>query len=125
MVAVAWVPITVVAGWVLVHEQPVANSFRDNVREWSADLGVADAVGYLSPFVSVLALGIGLVFGLALLASPAMRREQAAVEEAPARQPVTHLSAPVPFTAAPGDRADGETAVAGDGSRRRETLIVP
>ena len=85
MLVVAWVPITIAAGWVLVTAQPEPNTFRDQIREWNADLGLADVAHYLSPFVAVLALGIGLVFGLTLLASWAMREtETTVVDEAPA-----------------------------------------
>ena len=74
MLLVAWLPITIVAGWVLVIAQPDPNPFRDHVLAWNGDLGLADVAHYLSPFAAVLALGIGLVTGLTLLTAWAMRR---------------------------------------------------
>src|SRR5262245_49210556 len=47
MVFAAWVPITIAAGWVLVTAQPEPNTFRDHVRAWNADLGIADVVHYV------------------------------------------------------------------------------
>src|SRR4051812_10099281 len=68
MFLVAWLPIAVVAGWVLAFAQPDPNTVRDHVRDWSASLGIADVSHYLTPYIAVLAFAIGLVFGLTLLA---------------------------------------------------------
>jgi hypothetical protein len=90
MLLVAWVPIAIVAGWMIVFAQPHANPFRNHVRSWSNDLGIADVAHYVTPFVSVMAFGIGLVLGLTLLAGWMARRERGAVvEEAPAAAPET------------------------------------
>jgi hypothetical protein len=120
MLLLAWMPLTIAAGWVLVHEQPVANDFRAHVRDWSADLGLTDAIGYLDPFVAVLALAIGLVFGLTLLTGWYARRTEAA-EPAPAPV-VTRMAAPPPLVA---PRAETEADVTGNGSRRPTLLFVP
>ena len=61
-------PIAVAAGWVLVVAQPDPNGCATTCATWSADLGIADVVHYVAPYVAVLAFGIGLVFGLTLLA---------------------------------------------------------
>jgi len=92
MLLLAWIPITIASGWVLVALQPESNTFREHVTNWSADMGVMDVIHYVGPFVALLALAIGLVFGLTLLASWAAVESQdvAVVEEkAPAAQPVT------------------------------------
>jgi hypothetical protein len=83
MFLVAFLPIAVTAGWVLVAAQPNPNTYRDHVRVWDRHLGLADVVHYLMPFVPVLAFGIGLVFGLTLLAGTAMviMRRRTVVEE--------------------------------------------
>src|SRR5215213_3979228 len=64
----AFVPVAIAAGWVLITEQPNPNQWRDQVREWNRDLGIADVVHYVAPWLAVCAFGIGLVFGLTLLA---------------------------------------------------------
>jgi hypothetical protein len=60
---IAFVPVLVAAGWVLVAAQPDANWFRDHVNNWSSDIGIGGLVSDLIEYVSVLAFGIGLVFG--------------------------------------------------------------
>ena len=83
---VAFLPIAVTAGWVLVAAQPNPNTYRDHVRLWDRQAGLADVVHYLMPFVPALAFGIGLVFGLTLLTGAAMvilRRETVVEEPAP------------------------------------------
>jgi hypothetical protein len=120
MLLVAWLPLTIASGWVLAHEQPVANDFRAHVRDWSADVGLTDAIGYLGPFVAVLAFAIGLVLGLTLLTGRHARRTEAAE---PAARPVpTRMAAPPPLVA---PRAETEAEAAGNGSRRRQLLFVP
>jgi hypothetical protein len=126
MLLLACLPLTIVAGWVLVHEQPVANTFRAHVREWSADLGLTGAIGYLGPFVAVLALAIGLVSGLTLPTGRYARRTEAA--EPAATPVVTRMATPPPLVAPrAGTQAEAgtETVVAGDGSTRRKPLFVP
>lgn len=89
MLLIAWLPVTVVAGWVLVTAQPDVNTFRRHLGEWSGDMGIAGAVVHLQPFAMVLAFGIGLVTGFTLLTAWAMRRtvDTVVVEEAPAARP--------------------------------------
>jgi hypothetical protein len=59
----AFIPVLVAAGWVLLATQPDPNWFRDHIRGWSDDVSIAGLVGDLGDYVSVLAFGIGLVFG--------------------------------------------------------------
>src|SRR5262245_29956425 len=90
MLLAAWLPVTVVAGWVIVTAQPEPNTFRRHLGEWSGDIGISSVVVHLQPFAMVLALAIGLVFGFTLLTGWAMRRsaETAVVEEpTPAARP--------------------------------------
>jgi hypothetical protein len=90
MLLVAWLPVTVVAGWVIVTAQPEPNTFRRHLGGWSGDMGIAGAVVHLQPFAMVLAVGIGLVTGFTLLTALATRaREDVVVveEPAPAAQP--------------------------------------
>jgi hypothetical protein len=113
MLLVAWLPITIVAGWVLVTAQPDPNTFRDHFITWSNDLGVADVAHYVSRFTPVLALTIGLVFGLTLLTAWATRRSDVTVvEEEPAAAPAV-VERPMPET-------NGEVA-----RPRQRVLLVP
>jgi uncharacterized membrane protein len=59
----AFVPVLVAAGWVIIAKQPHANWFRGHVDSWSGDIGIRGLVNDLGEYVSVLAFGIGLVFG--------------------------------------------------------------
>jgi hypothetical protein len=59
----AFVPVLVAAGWVVLATQPDPNWFRDHIRGWSSDISISGLVHDLGEYVSVLAFGIGLVFG--------------------------------------------------------------
>ena len=59
----AFIPVLIAAGWVIVATQPDANWFRDHIRSWSSDIGIQGLVAALGQYVAVLAFGIGLVFG--------------------------------------------------------------
>jgi hypothetical protein len=59
----AFIPTLIAAGWVVVAHQPTPNWFRDHVLNWSDDIGILGLVRDLTEYVSVLAFGIGLVFG--------------------------------------------------------------
>jgi hypothetical protein len=58
-----FIPVLIAAGWVLLATQPDANWLRDHIRGWSDDIGIQGLVADLGEYVSVLAFGIGLVFG--------------------------------------------------------------
>ncbi len=86
-----FVPVLVVAGWVIVAQQPDATTTRDHVLAWSKDIGVADVVRSAGTWIGVLAFGIGFTLGLA-------------AEPAPARLPVAEtpvdpIAADAPVTA--------------------------
>ena len=59
----AFIPVLIAAGWVLVGAQPNSNWFRDHVLSWSDDLSIGGVVRDLTEFASVLGFGVGLVFG--------------------------------------------------------------
>jgi hypothetical protein len=59
----AFVPVLVAAGWVIVATQPDPNWFRDHVRGWSSDISITGLVSDLGEYAAVLAFGVGLVFG--------------------------------------------------------------
>ena len=60
---IAFIPTLIAAGWVVVAHQPNPNWFRNHVLSWSGDIGILGLVRDLTEYVSVLAFGIGLVFG--------------------------------------------------------------
>jgi hypothetical protein len=75
---IAFIPTLIAAGWVIVAHQPHPNWFRNHVLNWSSDIGILGLVRGLTESVSVLAFGIGLVFGYSFdTAGPA---EQGPVE---------------------------------------------
>ena len=81
----AFVPVLVAAGWVLISGQPDPNWFRDHVRSWSDDISIGGLVRDLTQYAAVLGFGIGLVFGFTFDTStpaaygPFGRRRRAAV----------------------------------------------
>ena len=66
-----FVPVLVVAGWILMATQP-GNGWHDGrIASWSSSLGVLDVVHDLGLWHGVLAFGLGLVLGLSLDTVPA------------------------------------------------------
>ncbi len=61
---VAFLPVLVAAGWVILAAQPHGNWIRDHVLSWSGDLGIDHVVHNLGEHVAVLAFSLGVVFGL-------------------------------------------------------------
>jgi hypothetical protein len=117
---IAFIPVLVAAGWVLLATQPDPNWFRGHVRGWSNDLGLEGLVADLGEYAAVLGFGIGLVFGFTFDTSgPAVygpfgrRRRVASVPAGGA--------APPPEDAATG-REEREAAIADEDAdaRRRE-----
>jgi hypothetical protein len=71
---VAFIPTLIAAGWVIVAHQPDPNWFRDHITSWSSDIGILNVVRDLVEYVSVLAFGVGLVFGFSLDTAPPAER---------------------------------------------------
>jgi hypothetical protein len=59
----AFVPVLIAGGWVLVAGQPHGNWFQNHVGGWSQDLSIDGLVRDLTQYAAVLGFGIGLVFG--------------------------------------------------------------
>ena len=72
---VAFIPVLICAGWVVVAHQPHPNWARNHVMSWSGNIGIAGLVHDLAEYVSVLAFGIGLVFGYSFDTRPRVARE--------------------------------------------------
>ena len=64
MFLVAFLPVLIAGGWVLLATEPHANWFRSHVRAWSGDMGIMDVVHYVGLQAGVVAFAIGLTFGL-------------------------------------------------------------
>jgi hypothetical protein len=90
-----FLPVLVVAGWVLIGAQPHDNWFSSHVLAWSGDLGLRHVVEHVGTWLGVLAFGIGYALGLAL--EPSRR----AAVVTPVVAPVTHdrVAADEPVTA--------------------------
>jgi hypothetical protein len=60
---VAFIPVLIAAGWIIVAHQPHGNWARHHALSWSSGIHIRGLVDDLTSYVSVLAFGIGLVFG--------------------------------------------------------------
>jgi hypothetical protein len=90
MLLAGFLPVLVVAGWVIVGMQPHPNWTSTHVMRWSGDIGIGDVVHSLATWLGVLAFGIGFTFAAAL--EPFSRRRPAGpvtVDRAAADEPTT------------------------------------
>jgi hypothetical protein len=87
MFLLAFLPIAIVAGWVLVTAQPAPNWFADHLGAWSRDIGIGDVVARLGQYLDLLAFGMGFVLGLTLEPAARRRAERPAVTPAAAAEP--------------------------------------
>jgi hypothetical protein len=60
---IALIPTLIAVAWITVAGQPHGNTLRSHVLSWSGDLGITGTVKHLLEYLSVLAFGLGLVFG--------------------------------------------------------------
>ena len=78
----AFIPVLIAAGWILLAWQPDPNWLRDHIRSWTTDIHIRGLVTDLADFVPVLAFGIGLVLGFSFdttgPAEPIWRRRRVA-----------------------------------------------
>jgi hypothetical protein len=72
MLLFGFVPVLIVAGWVLLGMQPHSNWFQSHVLRWSGSIGVRDVLRDVGMWLGVLAFGIGYTLGAVL--EPAPRR---------------------------------------------------
>jgi hypothetical protein len=84
-----FVPALIAGGWVLMYLHPGDNSFADNVRDWSNDLGIENVIEDLTAFFPAIAFVIGLVFGFIFdTAGPRVVSTEAERTTAPERERV-------------------------------------
>jgi hypothetical protein len=81
----AFVPVLVCVGWILLATQPGNGWQEGRIDTWSNSLGILGVVHSLGLWHGVLAFGLGLVLGLSLDGVPAAP----AVETTAADEPVT------------------------------------
>jgi hypothetical protein len=72
MLLLGFLPVLVVAGWILLAMQPQPNWGVSHVRSWSSDIHILDVVDAVGTWVGVLAFGIGATFAAVL--EPMRRR---------------------------------------------------
>jgi hypothetical protein len=98
LLVVCFLPVLVVAGWVLLAMQPHPNWFRSHALSWSGDLGIRGVILDVGTWLGVLALGIGYTLGVVL--EPAPRRQ---VVTTPESVPPIARDQPVPVEPVPAE----------------------
>jgi hypothetical protein len=73
MLALGFLPVLIVSGWVLIAMEPHSNWFRDHVLAWSGDIGIRHIVLDVGLWIGVLAFGIGYTLGATLEPTPRRR----------------------------------------------------
>ncbi len=110
---VAFIPVLIATGWVLLDQQPSGNWFQRHIESWSGDIGIDGLVHDLGRAVIVLAFGLGLVFGLIFdttgpRTEPVFHRRPA--ETPPPPEPVSEEpAAATPAPPQPETRSEDET----------------
>lgn len=108
----AFLPVLICAGWVLLAMQPHGNWFHNQVLSWSGSIGIRDVVTDIGMWVGVLAFGIGYVFGTVLEPSMIGGRERVLPPARPAPMPGPE---PTHEPAAANEPTAAERAEVGDG----------
>lgn len=106
---VAFIPVLICVGWVILGDQPGHNWFQRHINSWSGSIGIDGLVSDLTHVLEILAFGLGLVFGFVFdttgpRTEPLLRR----------RPP------PMPATAAPPAAEAAERAPAAGGDIEAE-----
>jgi len=61
---VAFIPVLIAVGWVILAGQTVPNWFSRHATSWAGDIGIGGLLDDMLKAIPVLAFGTGLVFGL-------------------------------------------------------------
>ena len=122
---VAFIPVLIAAGWVVVAHQPGGNWASHHVLSWSSDIHIRGLVNDLANYVSVLAFGIGLVFGYSFDTTGPRQRAVAVDRHQDVVTPADHRASDEPLAAegtAAGTSTQPRTSRFGLGRRRREPV---
>ncbi len=121
----AFIPVLIAAGWVVVAHQPQGNWARHHVLSWSSGIQIRGLVNDLTNYVSVLAFGIGLVFGYSFDTTGRRQRAAAVDRRRDVGTPADRRASDEPLTAegtAAGTGTQPRTSRFGLGRRRREPV---
>jgi hypothetical protein len=117
-----FVPVLVVAGWILMATQPGTGWHEGRIVAWSGSLGVTGVVHALGLWHGVLAFGFGLVLGMAFDSVPALVEDEATVAR---RDAVTApMSAPGTVTSMDGGAADDPLTAEREAARSAQPRTV-
>jgi len=87
---IAFVPTAICVLWITVFHQPTSGLWHGHVMNWSNDLGIAGLVRAMGGgLLSMLAFGLGLVFGFCFDTTGAVRRGTPPAATTTRRAPVT------------------------------------
>jgi hypothetical protein len=131
--ALAFLPVLVCVGWLLIASQPGHGWQEGRIHSWSSSIGILGLVHSVALWRGVLAFGLGLVLGLSFDGVPAPEVEEEAAYAGPAGAAATPTAdEPVaaerrwtrrrPTEAPPADTA--ETAPAEETTQTRERTPV-
>ena len=81
----AFLPVLIAAGWVILAGEPRGDWVRDHVVSWSREMGIAHSIHNLTEHVAVLAFGLGAVFGVTFEPKMVRRSSRRATVIVPAR----------------------------------------
>jgi hypothetical protein len=73
--ALAFLPVLVCVGWILLANQPGSGWHEGRIDSWSSSIGILGVVHSIGLWRGVLAFGFGLVLGLSLDGVPAPAAE--------------------------------------------------
>ena len=77
----AFLPVLVVSGWILIATQPGTGWEEGRLHSWSNSIGIFGVVHSIGLWHGVLAIGVGLMLGLSLDGVPAPEAEAAPAYE--------------------------------------------
>jgi hypothetical protein len=90
---IGFLPVLVVAGWVIVAGQPDANWFQRHTESWSSSISIGGLVDDLRTMLPVLAFGVGLVFGFTFDTAGPRKAAEPIWEASAPEEPAAALSA--------------------------------
>lgn len=110
--ALAFLPVLVCVGWILLASQPGNGWQEGRIHSWSDSIGILGVVHDVGLWSGVLAFGFGLVLGLSFDGVPAPMVETEPAYGAAADEPVAaeRRDAASREPVAPASTADGDTA---------------